>query len=261
MFGESGLVPVVDAEGTTLATVADVVAEAERGGGDLTPAEKAVLRHAATLRAFPETAQSVAGEGFDDPRDARANAWGSVTAGAHWSCGVFGPGRRLACWGKKRAYAVGGAVADAYDEFGVVSFPRSTEAACARFLVVAAGKTHACAVTDERANGTRTAHDGTDETDTVLAASDLRTGRMVCWGDASSGKTSPPKFVTDWRAWPTSAESADLGAAFELSAFAATASDAVCGASVSGTDATATRAVARRNVARVILFAFACVLS
>jgi hypothetical protein len=261
LFGESGLVPVVDAEGTTLATVADVVAEAERGGGALTAAEKAVLRHAATLRAFPETAQSVAGEGFDDPRDARANAWGSVTAGAHWSCGVFGPGRRLACWGKKRAYAVGGAVAGAYDEFGVVSFPRSTEAACARFLVVAAGKTHACAVTDERANGTRTAHDGTDETDTVLAASDLRTGRMVCWGDASSGKTSPPKFVTDWRAWPTSAESADLGAAFELSAFAATASDAVCGASVSGTDATATRAVARRNVARVILFAFACVLS
>ena len=244
LFGESGLVPVVDAEGTTLATVADVVAEAERvGKGDLTPAERAVLRHAATLRAFPETAQSVAGEGFDDPRDARANAWGSVTAGAHWSCGVFGPGRRLACWGKKRAYAVGGAVAAAYDEFGVVSFPRSTEAACARFLVVAAGKTHACADTDERANGT------------------LRTGRMVCWGDASSGKTSPPKFVTDWRAWPTSAESADLGAAFELSAFAATASDAVCGASVSGTDATATRAVARRNVARVILFAFACVLS
>lgn len=244
LFGESGLVPVVDAEGTTLATVADVVAEAERvGKGDLTPAERAVLRHAATLRAFPETARSVAGEGFDDPRDARANAWGSVTAGAHWSCGVFGPGRRLACWGKKRAYAVGGAVAAAYDEFGVVSFPRSAEAACARFLVVAAGKTHACAVTDERANGT------------------LRTGRMVCWGDASSGKTSPPKFVTDWRAWPTSAESADLGAAFELSAFAATASDAVCGASVSGTDATATRAVARRNVARVILFAFACVLS
>ena len=264
LFGESGLVPVVDAEGTTLATVADVVAEAERvGKGDLTPAERAVLRHAATLRAFPETARSVAGEGFDDPRDARANAWGSVTAGAHWSCGVFGPGRRLACWGKKRAYAVGGAVADAYDEFGVVSFPRSTpSAACARFLVVAAGKTHACAVTDERANGTRTAHDGTDVTDTVsTAASDLRTGRMVCWGDASSGKTSPPKFVTDWRAWPTSAESADLGAAFELSAFAATASDAVCGASVSGTDATATRAVARRNVARVILFAFACVLS
>ena len=262
LFGESGLVPVVDAEGTTLATVADVVAEAERvGKGDLTPAERAVLRHAATLRAFPETAQSVAGEGFDDPRDARANAWGSVTAGAHWSCGVFGPGRRLACWGKKRAYAVGGAVAAAYDEFGVVSFPRSSEAACARFLVVAAGKTHACAVTDERANGTRTAHDGTDVTDAVLAASDLRTGRMVCWGDASSGKTSPPKFVTDWRAWPTSAESADLGAAFELSAFAATASDAVCGASVSGTDATATRAVARRNVARVILFAFACVLS
>lgn len=261
LFGESGLVPVVDAEGTTLATVADVVAEAERGGGALTAAEKAVLRHAATLRAFPETAQSVAGEGFDDPRDARANAWGSVTAGAHWSCGVFGPGRRLACWGKKRAYAVGGAVAGAYDEFGVVSFPRSTEAACARFLVVAAGKTHGCAVTDERANGTRTAHDGTDETDTVLAASDLRTGRMVCWGDASSGKTSPPKFVTDWRAWPTSTESADLGAAFELSAFAATASDAVCAASVSGTDATATRAVARRNVARVILFAFACVLS
>ena len=261
LFGESGLVPVVDAEGTTLATVADVVAEAERGGGALTAAEKAVLRHAATLRAFPETAQSVAGEGFDDPRDARANAWGSVTAGAHWSCGGFGPGRRLACWGKKRAYAVGGAVAGAYDEFGVVSFPRSTEAACARFLVVAAGKTHGCAVTDERANGTRTAHDGTDETDTVLAASDLRTGRMVCWGDASSGKTSPPKFVTDWRAWPTSTESADLGAAFELSAFAATASDAVCAASVSGTDATATRAVARRNVARVILFAFACVLS
>ena len=248
MFGESGLVPVVDAEGATLATVADVVAEAEAENRPLTAAEKAVLRHAATLRAFPETARSVAGEGSSDPRDARANAWGSVTAGKHWSCGVFGPGRRLACWGKKRAYAVGGAVADAYEEFGVVSFPRSPEAACARFLVVAAGTNHACAVTDERAHG-ENLYNGTDGTDdTALAASGdevHRGGRMVCWGDASSGKTSPPKFVTAWRAWPTSAESADLGAAFAPSAFAATA----------------TRAIARRNVARVILFAFACVLS
>lgn len=264
LFGESGLVPVVDAEGATLATVADVVAEAEAENRPLTAAEKAVLRHAATLRAFPETARSVAGEGSSDPRDARANAWGSVTAGKHWSCGVFGPGRRLACWGKKRAYAVGGAVADAYEEFGVVSFPRSTEAACARFLVVAAGTNHACAVTDERAHG-ENLYNGTDGTDdTALAASGdevHRGGRMVCWGDASSGKTSPPKFVTAWRAWPTSAESADLGAAFAPSAFAATASDAVCGASVSGSAATATRAIARRNVACVILFAFACVLS
>ena len=112
LFGESGLVPVVDAEGATLATVADVVAEAEAENRPLTAAEKAVLRHAATLR-VSETARGVAGEGSGDPRDARANAWGSVTAGKHWSCGVFGPGRRLACWGKKRAYAVGGAVADA----------------------------------------------------------------------------------------------------------------------------------------------------
>ena len=54
LFGESGLVPVVDAEGATLATVADVVAEAEAENRPLTAAEKAVLRHAATLRAFPK---------------------------------------------------------------------------------------------------------------------------------------------------------------------------------------------------------------
>ena len=246
MFGESGLVPVVDAEGATLATVADVVAEAEAENRPLTAAEKAVLRHAATLRAFPETARGVAGEGSGDPRDARANAWGSVTAGKHWSCGVFGPGRRLACWGKKRAYAVGGAAADAYEEFGVVSFPRSTEAACVRFPGGRRWYQSRVRRHGRRAHG-ENLYNGTDGTDdTALAASGdevHRGGRMVCWGGASSGKTSPPKFVTAWRAWPTSAESADLGAAFAPSAFAATASDAVCGASVSGSAATATRAL------------------
>ena len=189
MFGEAA-VPVVDAEGATLATVADVVAGPSResaldGGG------KAVLRHAATLRVSEP--RGVAGEGSGDPRDARANAWGSVTAGKHWSCGVFGPGRRLACWGKKRAYAVGGAVADAYEEFGVVSFPRSTEAACARFLVVAAGTNHACAVTDERAHG-ENLYNGTDGTDdTALAASgdEVRAADAWCAGACVEAGVAP----------------------------------------------------------------------
>ena len=148
LFGESGLVPVVDANGTTVATVADRIEKAEDPNTDLTESELALAKHAATLRAFAETEQSFAVDG--DPGDARANAWGSVAAGAHWSCGVLGPGRRLACWGKKRAYTVGGAAAAAYDEFGVASFPGSPRGACARFLAVAAGTTHACAVTDER---------------------------------------------------------------------------------------------------------------
>ena len=112
LFGESGLVPVVDANGTTVATVADRIEKAEDPNTDLTESELALAKHAATLRAFAETEQSFAVDG--DPGDARANAWGSVAAGAHWSCGVLGPGRRLACWGKKRAYTVGGAAAAAY---------------------------------------------------------------------------------------------------------------------------------------------------
>ena len=253
LFGESGLVPVVDANGTTIATVADRVAEAEDPMTDLSATETAIAKHAATLRAFAETEQSFAADG--DPGDSRANAWGSVAAGAHWSCGVLGPGRRLACWGKARAYTVGGVVAAAYDEFGVVAFPRSRRAACASFLAVAAGATHACAVTDERArrgasfqSPNASGHLG-DAVDlgvvSATAAETPSTGRMVCWGDASLGKTSPPSAVARWRAWPTSAEAADLGVALAPSQFAATSAVGFCGASASVGIAAAAPSVAR----------------
>ena len=269
LFGESGLVPVVDANGTTVATVADRIEKAEDPNTDLTESELALAKHAATLRAFAETEQSFAVDG--DPGDARANAWGSVAAGAHWSCGVLGPGRRLACWGKKRAYTVGGAAAAAYDEFGVASFPGSPRGACARFLAVAAGTTHACAVTDERGTYSGGSREGPDtflEGESPSSANgssgtlDARTldrvaGRVVCWGDASGGKTSPPRFVARWRAWPTSAEAADLGAAFAPSAFEATTASGVCG-SLSSSGGVATNGAP--SVARAGAALLACLV-
>ena len=167
--------------------------------------------------------------------------------------------RSLACWGKKRAYRVGGVVAAAYDEHGVVSFPNDPyvfDGTCdkTRFLVVAAGATHACAVTDERE---RVYESTTNGTEGVPSASEDGGGRMVCWGDASNGKTSPPSFVSSWRAWPTSAESADLGVAFAPSAFAATGATGLCGASTSGVPrATATRALARRTLLSCAMLIF-----
>ena len=258
LFGESALVPVVDAQGATVATIADRVAKKENAE-DLTDAETNILRHAATLRSYAETAQTFSYDG--DPGDSRANAWGSVAAGAHWSCGVLGPMRSLACWGKKRAYRVGGVVAAAYDEHGVVSFPNDPyvfDGTCekTRFLVVAAGATHACAVTDERERVYVSATNGSAN-ESFFRQSEDGGGRMVCWGDASNGKTSPPSFVSSWRAWPTSAESADLGVAFAPSAFAATGATGLCGASTSGVPrATATRALARRTLLSCAMLIF-----
>ena len=74
---------------------------------------------------------------------------------------------------------------------------------------------------------------------------------MVCWGDASGGKTSPPPLVSEWRAWPTSADAFDLGVAFAPSAFAATgANHGSCGASTSSgvPHATTRKAVARQTL-------------
>jgi hypothetical protein len=253
LFGETNLVPVVDPQGATVKTIADVVAKMENTD-DLSDTETKIVKHAATLTSFTETAQTFSYDG--DPGDSRANVWGSIAAGNHWSCGVLGPMRSLACWGKKRKYEVGGVVAPLYDEYGVVSFPNDV---CGkRFLVVAAGKTHACAITDERELGGLNTVSTTNGSVSFPpldvpeeAPSSYEGGRMVCWGDSSSGKTSPPNFVSSWRAWPTSAQSFDLGVAFAPSAFAATgATHGSCGASTSSgvPYATTRKAVARQTL-------------
>jgi alpha-tubulin suppressor-like RCC1 family protein len=200
LFGESSLVPVVAASGVTLSTVAEAVLKAEDPTVNLSEAELTIAAQKNTLDGYAETRQNFAIRG--DPADAfYANQWGSVAAGAHWTCGVFGPARGLACWGKMRAYTVGGIAARAYDEFGVVT-PFGNSGSCRSWESVGAGKTHACAMGIQSA---------------------ANTSALVCWGDDTHGQASPPSDVSFWRAWPSESVADDLGSAASRSRFQPTA--------------------------------------
>lgn len=192
LFGEVSLVPVVGA----LSADVDSAAISE------TTATTTAETQANILATYTETKQVTPYQSFDDASDvAYANRWGSVVAGAHWSCGVLGPSKQIACWGKKRKYTVGGVAAKAYDEFGVVDGVYVKSGDCNAYETLAAGRTHACAIL----SSTSPPVDGAD--------SDGIGGPLLCWGDDSYGQSQPPMSVSEWRAWPKESIALDLGSA------------------------------------------------
>jgi|TARA_B110000261_G_scaffold53818_1_gene63539 hypothetical protein len=247
LFGEVSLVPQIprvaarsettvdtlanssetyDASNNAPTDASDTEATSDALTGASASAEKIksiVAKQTSLLEHYPETKRVFYVVGAEN--DPYANRWGSVAAGTHWSCGVVGPGRGMACWGKRRAYQVRGVAGDAFEEFGVVDGFRDGDSDstgnCYAYETVTAGANHACAVVGD---GVGDSGGDTTSADTNATVGYIvGTNKMVCWGDDRFGQSTPPLRVLRWRAWPSSAAAADLGSAVLGSRFVATA--------------------------------------
>ena len=186
------------------------------------------------------------------------DAWGSVSAGTHVTCGIVGAARRLKCWGKALDYAPGSEYAAAFGEFGQVAGAADVATwgsivssggdssgvggACS-WDVVATGKHHACAIVAQPFDGARgEAPRATNDSNARVrwAAKDASTepGRVVCWGaDAYAGDVPVAGVTLPWRAWPaTFADAVDVVAPPFGFAAQRTAAVGTCGATVSAAE-------------------------
>ena len=167
--------------------------------------------------------------GLAFPGDAASNAWGSVAAGTHWTCGVRGAPRQLTCWGVIRDYPP--EATTQYEEFGQVSKARAMVVdggGVCSWEVVTAGKHHACGITAASAGS----GSASGESGAVQPGGEIR-----CWGSNVYGQSAPPKvggsegFTPPWRAWPASP---DLGGSGRETVLSTVADAGQCPATTSG---------------------------